>query len=388
MIVNKDIILQSRDFYACPSPAYMLDKELLLLNMRTIDKVRQETNADVIVALKANAMWSIFPELKKHIDGATASSLAEAHLVVDKFGFKTHTYAPVYKECDINEILSYSSHITFNTLNQFRKYGLLARSMSVSCGLRVNPEYSTVKTDLYNPCNRGSRLGVLADDLKELPEGIEGLHFHSLCESMPDALDATLRALEERFGKFFNQIKWLNLGGGHLVTHKDYDVDKLISILNSFNKKYPNLKLILEPGSAFTWDTGCLVSTIEDIVCNGGINTLMLDVSFACHMPDCLEMPYKPTILGMHEPMEGEKRWRMGGNSCLAGDFYGDWAFDDGREPKVGDRIVFRDMIHYTMVKTTMFNGVSHPEIGIYDPDSGYRSVRVFGYEDYRDRMS
>lgn len=388
-MTQKDLILSKRDFSSVPSPAYILDTELLALNMEVIDKVRNATEAEFIVALKANAMWSIFPELKKHSDGATASSLAEARLVYDKFGFKTHTYAPVYTESEIDEILSYSSHITFNSLNQFRRYGERARRAGVSCGLRINPEYSTVETDLYNPCSRGSRLGVLAEDLKSLPEGLDGLHFHSLCESRPDDLRKTLEAVEKRFGRFFSQIKWLNMGGGHLITHKDYDENELIDILNGFSVRYPNLRLILEPGSAFTWDTGCLVASVEDIVTNGGVNTIMMNVSFACHMPDCLEMPYKPVILGMHDPGEGETRWRMGGNSCLAGDFYGDWAFDDRtHRPEVGDRIVFRDMIHYTMVKTTMFNGVSHPQIGIYDPQTGYRKVREFGYEDFRDRMS
>lgn len=387
-MINKDSILNSRDFTLIPSPAYVLDSELLEYNMQVIDKVRKNTDAEIIVALKANAMWSIFPELKKHSDGATASSLAEAHLVFDKFGCKTHTYAPVYTDNEIDEILQYSSHITFNSLNQYRKYYSKAKEYGVSCGIRINPEYSTVKTDLYNPCNRGSRLGVLAEDLKELPEGIEGLHFHSLCESRPEDLEQTLQAVENRFSHFLDKVKWLNMGGGHLMTHKDYDEDLLITIINQFKDKHPNLRIILEPGSAFTWDTGCLVSTVEDIVKNGGINTIMLNVSFACHMPDCLEMPYKPTILGMHDPTEKEIHWRMGGNSCLAGDFMGDWAFDNEHEPKIGERIVFRDMIHYTMVKTTMFNGVTHPEIGIYNPEQGYHTVRKFGYSDFRDRMS
>lgn len=387
-MIKKDLILAQRDFKSLPSPAYVLDTELLSLNMAMFDKVREKVNAEFIVALKANAMWSIFSELKKHSDGATASSLAEARLVFDKFGFKTHTYAPVYTDSEIDEILTYSSHITFNSLSQFKRFGCKAIEKGVSCGLRINPEFSTVETDLYNPCNRGSRLGILSEDLEELPEGVEGLHFHSLCESRPDDLRGTLAAVEEKFGRFFRQIKWLNMGGGHLLTHKDYNEDELIDILNSFSAKYPWLRLILEPGSAFTWDTGCLVATVEDVVRNGGVNTLVLNVSFACHMPDCLEMPYKPVILGMHDPKDGEEKWRMGGNSCLAGDFYGDWAFDDGHEPKVGDRVVFRDMIHYTMVKTTMFNGVSHPEIGIFDKDKGYTTVRKFGYEDYRNRMS
>lgn len=385
-MIDKDKILGEWDVSGIPSPAYVLHETLLADNLKTIDKVRKATGAEIIVALKACAMWSIFPELRKHSDGATASSLAEARLVFEEYGSPAHTYAPVYTEGEIDELLSYSNHITFNSLIQYERFGARARRAGVSCGLRVNPEYSTVETALYNPCDRGSRLGVLAEDLKELPEGIEGLHFHALCESRPEDLRHTLEAVEARFGRFFSRIKWLNMGGGHLMTHVDYNEDELIAILNDFQSRYPHLRLILEPGSAFTWDTGCLVSTVEDKVCNGGVNTLMLNVSFACHMPDCLEMPYKPVILGAHEPEVGEKRWRMGGNSCLAGDFVGDWAFD--REPEVGDRVVFRDMIHYTMVKTTMFNGVTHPAIGIYDPEKGFQLVRKFGYEDYKCRMS
>ncbi len=386
--MDKDTILNNWDLSTVPSPCYVLHETLLAANMEVIDKVRKATGAEVIVALKANAMWSIFPELRQHSDGATASSLAEARLVFEEYGQPAHTYAPVYSENEIDEILSYSSHITFNSLTQYRRFSERARQAGVSCGLRVNPEYSTVETDLYNPASPTSRLGVRSVDLEEWPEGAEGLHFHSLCESRPGDLKGTLVAVEERFGRFFPGLKWINFGGGHLMTHRDYDENELIRILCDFRVRYPHLRVILEPGSAFTWDTGCLVASVEDKVFNGGVNTLMLNVSFACHMPDCLEMPYKPVILGAHEPLPGEKCWRMGGNSCLAGDFYGDWAFDGGREPQVGDRIVFRDMIHYTMVKTTMFNGVTHPAIGIWQPERGFRLVRKFGYGDYKGRMS
>ncbi len=386
--MDKDTILNNWDLSTVPSPCYVLHETLLAANMEVIDKVRRATGAEVIVALKANAMWSIFPELRQHSDGATASSLAEARLVFEEYGQPAHTYAPVYSENEIDEILSCSSHITFNSLTQYRRFSERARQAGVSCGLRVNPEYSTVETDLYNPASPTSRLDVHSVDLEEWPEGAEGLHFHSLCESRPGDLKGTLVAVEERFGRFFPGLKWINFGGGHLMTHRDYDENELIRILCDFRVRYPHLRVILEPGSAFTWDTGCLVASVEDKVFNGGVNTLMLNVSFACHMPDCLEMPYKPVILGAHEPLPGEKCWRMGGNSCLAGDFYGDWAFDGGREPQVGDRIVFRDMIHYTMVKTTMFNGVTHPAIGIWQPERGFRLVRKFGYGDYKGRMS
>ena len=377
------------DFLKLPSPCYVLDEELLDRNLAVIDRVRRESGAEIIVALKACAMWSIFPELAAHADGATASSAAEARLVSEEFGSPAHTYAPTYTDRNIDEILRCSSHITFNSLTQYERFGQRALINGLSCGLRINPEYSPVETDLYNPCVPGSRLGVTAEQLAArggLPEWIEGLHFHVLCESRPEHLRLALEAVEERFGASLDRVKWLNMGGGHLMTHADYDCDELIALLRAFKARHPHLRLILEPGSAFTWRTGCLVSTVEDVVVNGDVRTAMLDVSFACHMPDCLEMPYKPAIVGAHEPAEGEKRWRMGGTSCLAGDFYGDWAFD--HELQVGERIVFEDMIHYTMVKTTMFNGVQHPSIVIVRRDGRVEVVREFGYEDYKTRMS
>ena len=351
--------------------------------------MRRATGAEIIVALKACAMWRIFPELAKHSDGATASSAAEARLVREEFGRRAHTYAPVYTDRNIDEIIACSDHITFNSLAQYERFGQRALINGLSCGLRINPLYSPVETDLYNPCVPGSRLGVTAERLAEqggLPEGIEGLHFHVLCESRPEHLRKALEAVELRFGECLDRVKWLNMGGGHLMTHAEYDCDELIALLGEFRARHPRLRLILEPGSAFTWRTGYLVSTVEDIVENGGVRTAMLDVSFACHMPDCLEMPYKPAIVGAHDPAGDEPRWRMGGTSCLAGDFCGDWAFD--RDLRTGDRVVFEDMIHYTMVKTTMFNGVAHPAIAIAHRDGSLEVVREFGYEDFRNRMS
>ena len=387
-MINKDKILEEWNLEGVPSPSYVLHLNLLKENLTVIDKVRKESGVEIIVALKANATWDIFPLLRQYSDGATASSLNEARLVYEEMGCKAHTYAPVYTEEEIDEFLSYSSHITFNSISQYQRFGKKARKAGVSCGLRVNPEYSTVETDLYNPCNPQSRLGVQSGGLKEWPEGIEGLHFHALCESRPKDLLATLQAVEERFGRHFSKLKWINMGGGHLMTHKDYDENELIGILQAFRQRHPNLRVILEPGSAFTWDTGVLLARIEDIVRNGGRNTLMLNVSFACHMPDCLEMPYQPEIIGMHKTKEGEESWYMGGNSCLAGDNFGAWAFNTkGHQPQVGDMVVFRDMIHYTMVKTTLFNGVTHPSIVTYDSIKGFRTIRKFGYIDYKQRM-
>lgn len=386
-MADKDRILKEWDLKGIPSPSYILHSELLESNLTLIDKVRKESGAEIIVALKANAMWSIFPDLARHSDGATASSLAEARLVVDEMGCKAHVYAPVYTEDEVDEIFACSSHVTFNSLGQYRRFGELARSKGISCGLRINPEYSTVSTALYDPCSPQSRLGIRSEELDTLPEGIEGLHFHALCESRPDDLRHTLQVVEQRFGRHFSQLKWVNMGGGHLMTHEEYDEEELIAILKDFKSRYPHLRVILEPGSAFTWDTGILLARVEDILCNGGRNILMLNVSFACHMPDCLEMPYKPQIVGMHDPRPGEKEWYMGGNSCLAGDCLGAWAFDEAMDPAVGDLIAFRDMIHYTMVKTTMFNGVTHPSIALFDPTRGIRVVRKFNYSDYKQRM-
>ncbi len=374
------------DFAKVPSPCYLLDEGLLLDNLAVIDKVRREAGVEVIVALKACAMWSIFPVLAEHSDGATASSVAEARLVYEEYGQRAHTYAPVYTEREFGSIMKYSDYITFNSLAQFERFGARAILNGISCGLRVNPQYSTVATALYNPASPDSRLGILSDDLRRLPDGVEGLHFHTLCESRPNDLRATLAAFEERFGHLLGRVKWLNMGGGHLMTAAGYDEDELIAILRDFKSRYPHLRIILEPGSAFTWRTGWLVSTVEDIVRNGGVDTLMLDVSFACHMPDTLEMPYKPSVIGAHDPREGETVWRLGGNCCLAGDYMDDYAFDTA--PSVGDRLVFEDMIHYTMVKTTMFNGVTHPSIAIRRADGRIDIIREFGYEDFKNRMS
>ena len=375
------------DFDKIESPCYVLDSRLLDRNLAVIDRVRRESGAEIIVALKACAMWSIFPELAKHSDGATASSLAEAKLVFGEFGSRAHTYAPVYKASEFDSIMEYSDHITFNSVAQFNRFAPHAILRGISCGLRINPGYSPVETDLYNPCVAGSRLGVTREALGDkLPEGVEGLHFHVLCESRPSHLRKALEAVEEHFGDLLDEVKWLNCGGGHLMTHKDYDCDELIALIKEFRSRHPRLRIILEPGSAFTWRTGYLVSTIEDIVENGGVRTAMLDVSFACHMPDCLEMPYKPAIVGAHDPGEGEVRWRMGGNSCLAGDYCGDWAFD--KAPEIGDRVVFEDMIHYTMVKTTMFNGVTHPSIAIAGAEGDIKIVKRFDADDFKSRMS
>ncbi len=375
------------DYNQIPSPCFVLDEERLRKNLQLICSVKEQAGVEIIMAFKAFAMWSAFPIIREYIGLTTASSLAEARLAFEEMGSKAHTYAPVYAEKEFPEIMACSSHITFNSVAQFEKYFSQAKLNGISCGLRINPEFSDVETDLYNPCAPGSRLGITADVLGDkLPEGVEGLHFHTLCESSSYDLEKTLCAVEEKFSKFFPQIKWLNMGGGHLMTRKGYDVSHLITLLKTFKAKYPHLQIILEPGAAFVWQTGELVATIEDIVENCGVKTAMLNVSFACHMPDCLEMPYKPVIIGATDAIEDKPAYRMGGNSCLSGDFVGDWSFD--KPLQIGERIIFADMIHYTMVKTTMFNGVSHPSIGIWTKENKFQFVREFGYEDYKNRMS
>lgn len=370
-----------------PSPCFVLDEARLRNNLALIRDVQDRSGAQIILAFKAFAMWSAFPIIREYIECSTASSLAEARLAFEEMGSPAHTYAPAYSEKEFDQIVRYSSHITFNSLAQFEKFYPQTQFFSISCGLRINPEFSDVGTDLYNPCSPGSRLGVVASNLGDrLPDGVEGLHFHTLCESNSFDLERTLVVVEQKFGRYFQQLKWLNMGGGHLMTREGYNTEHLIQLLQAFKARHPHLQLILEPGSAFAWRTGELVATVLDIVENKGVKTAMLDVSFSCHMPDCLEMPYKPAIVGATDPVEGKPTYRMGGNSCLAGDFVGSWSFDSPL--KVGDRIVFEDMIHYTLVKTTMFNGVTHPSIGIWSLNNEFRLIREFGYEDYKNRMS
>ncbi len=370
-----------------PSPSFVIDEQAFRRNLELIKTVKLRANVEIILAFKAFAMWSVFPIVREYIPNSTASSLAEARLAFEEMGSKAHTYSPAYTDREFPEIMKYSSHITFNSLQQFERFYPQTQFENISCGLRINPEYSDVETDLYNPCSPGSRLGIVVNKLNDsLPEGVEGLHFHTLCESSSYDLEQTLNVIEEKFGKYFSQLKWINMGGGHLMTREGYDIEHLISILKNFKIKYPHLQVIMEPGSAFAWKTGVLVSSVIDIVENNGIKTAMLDVSFSCHMPDCLEMPYKPGILGSTDMEKGKPTYRMGGNSCLSGDYCGDWSFEN--ELKIGDRIVFDDMIHYTMVKTTMFNGVSHPSIGIWTKNNEFQLIRDFGYDDYKNRMS
>lgn len=376
------------DFSQFPSPCYIMEEALLRKNLTLIREVARQADVEIILAFKSFAMWRSFPIFREYIDHSTASSPYEARLALEEFGSKAHTYSPAYTEADFPEIMRCSSHITFNSLSQFRRFYPQVRAHGgISCGVRINPEYSEIETELYNPCAPGTRFGLLSEQLPdELPEGIDGFHCHCHCESSSYALEHTLVHLEKRFGRWLPRLQWLNLGGGHLMTRKDYDVSHLISLLRSLKSRYPNLRIILEPGSAFAWQTGVLASEVVDIVENRGIRTAILNVSFTCHMPDCLEMPYQPAVRGARMDGEGPFAYRLGGNSCLSGDYMGMWSFD--HELEIGERIIFEDMIHYTTVKTNMFNGIHHPAIAMWTCDGKAEVYKQFHYEDYRNRMS
>lgn len=377
------------DYSKIPSPAFVLDEKLLRKNLELIDRVQNEAGIEIILAFKGFAMWSVFPLVREYLGGATASSLFEARLCFEEMKTLAHVYSPVYFESEFEELLSYSSHIVFNSVSQFQKFYHETQKADhpISCGIRINPEFSDVGTDLYNPSADGSRLGVGSEEFPEdLPKGIEGIHFHVLCESDSYSLEKVLENLENKFGKYLHQVKWINMGGGHLMTRKGYNHQHLIQLLKNFSEKY-NVKVILEPGSAIAWETGILVSTVKDIVEHKGIKTAILDVSFTAHMPDTLEMPYRPKIIGATEPTENSKHlYRLGGVSCLAGDFME--VYDFGKELQIGESVVFLDMIHYTMVKTTMFNGVNHPAIAIWKENDQLEIIRQFSYEDFKGRLS
>ena len=374
-----------------PSPCYVMEETLLRRNLELIRGVAQRADVEIILAFKAFALWKSFPVFREYISHTTASSLFEARLAKEEFGSKAHTYSPAYTEEEFEEILDCSSHITFNSLSQYERFAQKVQGRA-SVGVRVNPEYSEIETELYNPCAPGSRFGILAKDLPEqLPSDIEGFHIHCHCESGSDVFARTLIHIEEKFSKWFPQIKWINFGGGHLMTRKDYDVELLIKTLQDFHARYPHLKVILEPGSAFAWQTGPLVTKVVDIVENAGVKTAIINASFTCHMPDCLEMPYMPVIRNAEIVDSGQLTvdsstlYRIGGNSCLSGDFMGMWQFD--HELQIGETLIFEDMIHYTTVKTNMFNGIGHPSIGMLHEDGTFELYRRFTYEDYRDRM-
>ncbi len=373
-------------------PAYILEEEKLRKNLTLISTVAKEAGVEIILAFKAFALWKTFPIFREYINATTASSLNEVCLAYKEFGVSAHTYSPAYSEHEFDDIARMSSHITFNSMTQHERFHTRAHYINkdLHIGIRINPQYSEIDTALYNPCAPGTRFGVRNTTLPQiLPQDISGFHCHCHCESGADVFERSLAHIEEKFSPWFKQIKWINFGGGHLMTRKGYDISLLINTLRGFHERYPWLKVILEPGSAFAWQTGPLVAHVVDITEDAGIKTAILDVSFTCHMPDCLEMPYWPTVRGA-QCTEGEYKhaqysYRLGGNSCLSGDWMQSWQFD--HELQIGETIIFEDMLHYTTVKTNSFNGISHPDIALLHIDGSLEYLRKFTYEDYRSRM-
>lgn len=394
--------LLSMIYSSAPSPAYILEERRLRRNLTLIRDIAERAGVEFILAFKAYALWRTFPIFREYIAHTTASSPYEARLAAEEFGSRAHTYTPAYEDDTFDDMMRYSSHITFNSLTQYERFYPRVRKWNatceegrqIECGLRVNPEYSEIETALYDPCAPGSRFGILAKDLPEfLPEGINGFHIHCHCESSSYAFENTIEHVEAKFGKWMDALKWINFGGGHLVTRADYDTAHLVRLLLNFRARHPHLRITLEPGSAFAWQTGPLVARVVDIVENAGIKTALFNASFTCHMPDCLEMPYHPKVRGAETLCDGAEMghetdatvYRLGGNSCLSGDYMGFWRFE--RPLRVGDELVFEDMNHYTTVKTNMFNGIHHPALCLLHTDGRLEVLREFRYEDYRDRM-
>ncbi len=371
-----------------PSPAYVVDLGRLRHNLAILNDVQRRSGARILLAMKAFSMWSVFPLISRTLQGVCASSPWEARLGREEFGREVHSFAAAFKESDIVELLQISNHLVFNSFDQLERFRPLWEKEQgrVSIGLRVNPEHSEGHTEIYDPCAANSRLGIPRREFEGRSlSGVEGLHFHTLCEQLFEPLARTARVFEERFGEFLPGMKWINFGGGHHITREGYDIDGLVELIRYFKDKY-DVEVYLEPGEAVAIGTGILVGEVLDIVHNG-MDIAILDVSATCHMPDILEMPYRPGIKGGFDPAEKAHTYRLGGASCLAGDVIGDWSFEQPLHP--GDRLAFLDMAHYTMVKTTTFNGIQHPHICTFEPDSGeLRVLRSFGYEDFKSKLS
>lgn len=371
---------------AIPSPCYVCEEAKLEANLQLMQRVQKESGVEIILALKGFSMWSTFELVSKYLQGSTASAVWEARLGKEEIGKQVHAYSPAFKPADIDQLVDLVNHISFNSLAQWQRYKEQVLAAGVSAGIRLNPEHREADTELYDPSAPGSRLGIRAEDLEGADlSGIEGFHIHNLCECDSFATERTILAVEQKFGSWLPQIKWINFGGGHLMTRKGYDVEHLINTLKAFKQRHPHLNVILEPGSAVAWQTGTLVCEVVDIVENRD-KIAILDISATAHMPDVLEMPYRPEVRGAGIAGEKAFTYRFGGNSCLAGDAIELYSFD--HELQVGERIIFEDMIHYTMVKTTFFNGVEHPSIGILHKDNNFELVRKFEYEDFKNKLS
>ena len=366
-----------------PNPCFVLDEFLFERNMKLLKRVEQESGASVLCALKGFAMWEVFPLAMDYISGGTASSLNEVKLINEKMNRKAHACFVVYEQEEFKEVNKLSSHVIFNSISQFEKFKSVLNK-NVQYAFRINPEFSNVAFNQYNPCTPGSRFGITKEMLKsKLPDQISGLHFHTLCESSAEDFEEALIKIEENFGDYLHQVSWVNFGGGHHITKDGYAIDLLIKLLKRVRDKY-NVDVYIEPGEAIGLNAGYLTSKVEDVVKVNGINTAVLNVSFAAHMPDCLEMPYKPNVVS--EVESGLHKYNLGGNTCMSGDFVSGFSFD--KELKEGDLIVFEDMAHYTFVKTNFFNGVNHPSIGIWTKNKEFKLLRQFGYEDFKERLS
>ncbi len=375
------------DINKLPSPCYLVDERLLKRNLEKLNYVQEKTGCNIILALKGFSMYSTFPLVSKYLKGVTSSSLFEARLGYEEMGKQVHIFSPAYRTDEFDEIMKYCDHIVFNSFNQWSLYRDKVKAYkdkNIECGLRINPEYSEIETDIYNPCFKNSRMGITLENFKEDQlEGINGLHFHTMCEQNSDTLARTIKVVDEKFGKYIKNMKWLNFGGGHHITREDYDVETLIDSILYMKNKY-GVEIYLEPGEAIALNTGFLVCTVLDVIKNG-MNIAILDTSAECHMPDVLEMPYRPNIIGAGEPNEFEFTYRFGGPTCLAGDIIGDYSF---KEPlKIGDKLIFCDMAHYSMVKNNTFNGINLPAIVKYSEENGVEIIKEFGYEDFKSRL-
>jgi len=376
------------DYSALPSPCYIVDERLLLRNLEILHSVQQRTGCNILLALKAFSMYSVFPLVSKYLKGVTASSLFEARLGYEEMGKEVHIFSPAYIEEEFDEILAHCDHIVFNSFDQWKRFKPKVnefKTKKISCGLRINPEYSEIETPIYDPCFQYSRLGVTLPNFRpEELDGLEGLHFHTMCEQNSDTLERTIKVVDDKFGEFIKTMKWVNFGGGHHITRPDYDLETLVRAITFFQEKY-GVNIYLEPGEAVALNTGFLVASVLDIVDNG-MKIAILDTSAACHMPDVLEMPYRPNIMNAGKPGDYSYTYRLGGPTCLAGDVIGDYSFKQPLKP--GDRLVFEDMAHYTMVKNNTFNGVNLPSIARFNEEQGLQIVKQFGYEDFKTRLS
>lgn len=375
------------DISTLPTPSYLVDQQLLIKNLELLSSVKERTGCKILLAQKAFSMFSVYPLIAKYLDGVTSSGVMEARLGYEEMGKEVHTYAPAFADHEMDDVIRYSDHIVFNSFHQWNKFKDKVKNSGkqIECGLRLNPKYSEIDTDIYNPCFTGSRLGITPEQFQpDQLDGIDGLHFHTMCEQNSDTLERTLKVVDDTFGSYIKQMKWLNFGGGHHITRSDYDIETLIRCIQFAQDTY-GVQVYLEPGEAVALNTGYLVSTVLDTIENG-MHLAILDTSAACHMPDVLEMPYRPQIIGAGLPNEKTYTYRLGGPTCLAGDIIGDYSFD--APLKEGDKLIFCDMTHYTMVKNNTFNGMNLPSIALYSQENGLQIIKQFGYEDFKSRLS